>query len=240
VVASDRLLRWLCWILVVLVVVQAVLTYGLHQGWFVKFPDLSPTADLVDRLLASRSIDQQTNTLALIATLGALGVFVIAALLGAVLRPLVSSGSARDVMTVVFLLGGVIGVAAQLVNIGVNQAATYGYCDCGYKAEELIAQDYALGVGWTVQFWLALGAITIVGVGAAVAGRLVAISPLWTTLSYLIAIALFLGIALQLLGQGNFADIVIGITSGIAVPIWAILLARGASRGSPGAEMSAA
>lgn len=234
-VASDRLVRWLCWSLVVLVIISAVFTLGFALGIFYKDP--GPIDDFVARLEAVRQADQAAFPFVLMGSLATFGVFLVATMLGVALRALAPAGGARDVMTTVFIVGGIVGVLAQLANIGVGQVAAFGYCDCGYRVEELIAQDYALFVGWSIQEWLAAGAITIVGVGAALAGRLIDISPAWTTLSYLIAVVLLVAVAVQVVGffihlenidLRQITDLVIGLVAGVAVPIWAILLARGA------------
>lgn len=233
----NRLLRWLCWGLVGFVIVSAVLTLTINQNPFAT--DIPDDTDFVERLALFRGFDRAVYPLALVSSLAAIGVYLIAALLGTTLRHLAPAGAARDVMAAVFVVGGVLGIAAQLLNIGVNTAATFGYCDCGYKTYELIAQDYALTVGWTMQQWLALGAITIVGVGAAIAGQVVNLSRDWRLLSYLIAAGLLVGAALQILNLGAQSSLVVGVVSGIAVPIWAILLAR-STRSNPTSESAPA
>ena len=77
-----------------------------------------------------------------------------------------------------------------------------------------------------MQTWVSTGGLAVVGVGVAVAGRLVDVSPAWRTLSYVIAIGLLLAVVLEIIGQNDYATLVAGITSGILVTIWAILLAR--------------
>lgn len=52
----------------------------------------------------------------------------------------------------------------------------------------------------------------------------------WRLLSYLIALALLVGAALEFIGQGVASRMLVGVTAGIAVPIWAFLLARGSTR----------
>ena len=159
-----------------------------------------------------------------------LGVFLIATVLGAALRVYAAPGSARDVMAVVFVLGGVVGVIAQLMVVGLNQAAAASYCDCGYKNEELIGLFKALDVGFSVQNWLAIGALTIVGVAAALAGWLVNVSAAWRTLSYAIAIGLIVAAALQVINQGDLSTILSGFVAGVLVTIWAVMLALAVPR----------
>jgi hypothetical protein len=153
---------------------------------------------------------------------------------------------ARDALVLLFVVGGVIGVTASLLNIAVANAATFGYCDCGYKTEEVIAQDYALTIGRMAGNWLSIGAVTLVGVGTALAGRLLNFSPSWRLVSYAIALLLLFAAGLRLLAAFVFieafdpfqlSDILTAIAAGILVPIWAILLARGI--GGAGEEVTA-
>ena len=229
-IASDRLLRYLCWALVVLVVASAILTLGLALDLFAKPPDLPSSVDFVDRLLAVRAYDTQVYPVALAAGLAGVGVFLGAALLGAVVRPLAPRGPARDLMTTLFVVGGVIGVVAQLLNIAIAKSGTYDYCDCGYKAQEVISLGYAIGVAVTGQTWLAIAALTIVGLGAAVGGWLINLSPAFRWLAYLIAGLLVVSAVLLFFDYGQWSNTVSGLVAGIAVPIWLVLLARGSRK----------
>jgi hypothetical protein len=152
-------------------------------------------------------------------------------------------------MTLLFVIGGSLGIAANVVDVAVSNAATFGYCDCGFKAEELIAQDYALSIGWTTVNWLSIVAVTLTSIGVAIAGRLLDVSPAWRTLSYLIAVVVLLAVAVRVLAAFVFiaafdpfqvSDLVIAFAAGILVPIWAILLARGVDRTEPMLEPAAA
>jgi hypothetical protein len=235
VVTSVRAIRWLCWALVVLAISSGVISLGFALR--IGAPPPPPEAqDLVVRLLAFRADDMRIFPVVLLNSLAGLGVFLVAAILGSALRRWAPDTPARDAMVLLFVIGGVTGIAANLVNIATSNAATFGYCDCGYKTEELIAQDYALTVGWNMFNWLAIGAVTLVGVGAAVAGRLLDFSPTWRLLSYAIAVLLLFAVALRLVAAFVFiqafdpfqlSDIVTAVGAGILVPIWAILLARG-------------
>lgn len=233
-VTSVRMVRWLCWVLVALAVANAVITLGFALGIGAP-PPPGETVDLVDRLLAFRADDQRIFPVVVLGSLTGLGVFLIAAVLGSALRRWASDTPARDMMVLLFVVGGVTGIAANLLNVAVGNAATFTYCDCGYKTEEVIAQDYALSVGWTVVNWLSIGAVTFVGVGAALAGRLLDFSSTWRLVSYAIAALLLAAVALRLVAAFVFiqafdpfqlSDILTAIAAGILVPIWAVLLAR--------------
>ena len=231
---SVRMIRWLAWALAILAIVNAVITLGFALNIGAP-PPPAENADLVDRLLAFRADDVRIFGVTVLQSLAGLGVFLVAALLGLALRRWAPDTVARDALVLLFVVGGVLGVAANLVNIGVNNAATFGYCDCGYKTEEVIAQNYALVVGWTAVNWLTMGALTFVALGTALAGRLLNLTPAWRLVSYTIALLALFAVALRLVAGFVFievvdpfqlADIMVAIAAGILVPIWAILLAR--------------
>jgi hypothetical protein len=234
VVASIQTVRWLSWALVALAIASGVVSLLIALG--ILFPHVD-VEDLVQRIETFRQNDTRAFPVVLFGSLATLGVFLVGAVLGVALRPWAPPSGLRDTMTLLFVIGGVIGIVAQLVNVAVNQAATFGICDCNYRTEELIGQDYALSVGWAVVNWLAIGAVTMVGVGAAIAGRIIDVSPAWRTLSYLIAIVLLFAVALRIVAAFVFielfdpfqvSDLGIAVAAGILVPIWAILVARGA------------
>jgi hypothetical protein len=239
-VASVRWLRGLCWALVVLAVISAVVSLLFATGILLP-PHDAP--DLVERLILDRTSDTDAFPFVVVGSLATIGVFLIATLIGVALRSWVPAVPRRDAMTMLFVVGGALGIASNLLNIAVGNAATFGYCDCGYKSEEVIGLNYALTVGWTMVRWLSLGALTLVGSGVAVAGGLVSISPAWRTLSYVIAVALLLAVALRVLAAFVFvplfdpfqvSDLVVAFAAGILVPIWAVLLARGTADREPG------
>ena len=237
--ASDRWLRWLCWSLVVLAIVSAAVTL------LSIFGNLYPPhfdEDFVDRLIADRTSDQAAYPFVLIGSLATFGVYVIACILGLVLRTWARPSPMRDVMTVLLVLGGTVGVVSQLINIGVGAEANPFYCDCGYRTEEVIGGFKALQVGWTIVSWLAVGATTLVGIGVGVTGRVIEVSPAWRLLSSVIAIALLVAVLIRVVGSFVFieafdpfqiSDLIVAATAGVLVPIWAILLARGARMPAP-------
>jgi len=233
VIASVRWLRMLCWALVILTVISAVVSVLLALGVLLPFND---AADLVDRLEANRASDTSAFPVLFLGWAATAGVFLVAALLGAALRPWAAAVPLRDTMTVLLVVAGIVGVVANLVSMGLGEAATAGYCDCGYRTEEIIAQNYALNVGRAASDWLSIGAVTLVGLGVAAAGRVVTVSSLWRTLSYLIAIVLILAAVLRALAAFvlieaidpfQISALATALAAGVLVPIWAILLARG-------------
>ncbi len=227
-IASDRVLRLLSWALILFAVVTAALQLTVSQNPFAT--PVADGTDFVDRLLMYRSDDQKVLGLALISGIVGTGLFLVGSLLGIALRRLAPSGAAGDVMAGLFIIGGIAGVVSQLMYLANANLATFGYCDCGYKVYEVIAQDYALSAAYTLQNWVNLGGLVIVAVAAAFAGWVVNLSRDWRILSYLIALGALAGAALHLIGAYQVSDIALGLTAGIAVPIWAFLLARGSGR----------
>jgi hypothetical protein len=239
--ASNRLLRWLCWALVVLTIVSALFTVFFTFGIVVP-PPPPETGDFLTQLEANRLGDQAIFPYVFVESLATLGVFLLAAMLGAALRPRARSVSLRDVMTVLFVVGGSVGVIANAVRIAASNAASFGYCDCGFKTEELIAQDYALTIGFMAFTWLSLVAISLVAIGVAVAGRIIEVSSAWRTLSYVIAIVALLAVGVRVIAAFVFieafdpfqvSDLLTALAAGILVPIWAIMLARGNTDAEP-------
>jgi hypothetical protein len=234
-VANRRKLTWLSWALVILVVISAAVTLLFVVGVLRPPTDAE---DFVDQLLANRTHDQEAFPFVVIGSLATLGVYLIGAMLGVMLRAWAAPTPTRDAMTLVLVFGGVVGIGAQLLNIGVGDAARPFYCDCGYRAEEVIGLDRALNVGWSMVNWLSMGAVAFVGVGIALAGRVVEVSSTWRLVSYAIAAGVLVAVAIRVAGSlvlieafdpFQVSDLIVAVASGILVPIWAILLSRGIS-----------
>ncbi len=233
---EQRNLRLMCWGLAATAVIAAVsqllLTFNIWAG---GPTEPGPTDDLVARLAVFRGNDQEIFPIVLLGSLAALIAFLLIGLIGVAIRDR-AMGSLRDTMVTILVVASVVGVVTQTLAIAVAQAATYAYCDCGFKTEELIGQDYALSLGFTAVNWLTNVAFVLVGIGAAMAGRLIYVSSTWRMLSYAIGVLFVFAILLRVVDMyvhlGNWVpqatDTVTGLTIAILVPIWAILLARGA------------
>jgi hypothetical protein len=235
-VIDQRNLRTLCWALVVLAIVAAALTLMITFAIFVPPPPVEGT-DLVENLLADRLADKAIFPYVFVQSVATAGVFLIAALLGVALRGWAAAGSMRDRMTLLLVIGGALGIGANVLNIAVANVATYDYCDCLYKNEGLISQQWALSLGYASVNWFSIAAVALVGVGVGIAGRLVNVSPTWRTLSLVIAVVILAALVVRTLASFVFisafdpfqvTDLVIAATLAILVPIWAVMLARGA------------
>jgi hypothetical protein len=238
------LLRSLCWTLVVFAVVSAAVSLAFTAGLIVP-QGAEDIVDLVERIAAFRANDAQVYPFALIVSLANAIVFLVVALLGGALRRLVEPGSGRDVMTSTFIVAGVLGVASSLAFIAVTHFSAHEICDCLYREEQYIAQDYAILIGWDVASWLANGALVVVGIAAVLAARLIDAGSAFRTVSYLIAVVLIGATVLRVLNHFlpnmgfdllMILDIVVSLTTGILVPIWAILLARSVADADSGPD----
>ncbi len=238
--ANRGTLRGLSWALVILVVISAAVTLLFEFGPLL--PDADPADDFVDQLQFMRTQDEKAFPFVVIGSLATLGVYLVAAMLGVVLRSWAAPTPTRDAMTILLVVGGVIGIGTQLLNIGAADAARPFLCDCGYRAEEMVGLDRALGVAWSMINWLGIGALSLVAVGVALAGRAVEVSRNWRLLSYVIVAAVLVAVAIRVVAAFVFieafdpfqaSNLIIAVTSGILVPIWAILLARGVSEPEP-------
>ena len=239
-VANRGTLGWLSWLLVVLVLISAAVTLLFEFGPLLPDPD--PADDFVDQLFFMRTQDEAAFPFVVIGSLATLGIYLIAAMLGVVLRAWAAPTPARDGMTLLLVVGGIIGVGSQLMNIGAGDAARPFLCDCGYRAEEMVGLDRALGVAWSMVNWLAIGALSFVAAGVAVAGRVVEVSSTWRALSYAIAAGALLAVALRVVAAFVFieafdpfqvSNLITAVVSAILVPLWARLLARGVREPEP-------
>ncbi len=131
---------------------------------------------------------------------------------------------------------------SQLLYVGAAEVAQgTQYCDCGFIAEELIGRLQVLNVVNGMVTWLIDGSTVLLAVGLlAFAGvaqtarwagslvwltRLVAIVGLATVAWSRVAQPLLVGTSVDL-DYGTIQALLIGLTAGILVPIWALGTAR--------------
>ena len=236
-VANRQTLTWLSWTLVILAVISAAVTLLFVTG-VLRPPPPAGSEDFVDRLQFMRTQDEKAFPFVIVGSLATLGVYLIAAMLGLVLRAWTLPTSTRDAMTLLLVFGGLIGIGSQLLNIGAGDAARPFLCDCGYRAEEQVGLARALDVAWSMINWMTIGAVTFVGIGVALAGRVVQVSSTWRLLSYVIAAGVLVAVAIRVVASLVFieafdpfqvSDLIVAVALGILVPIWAVLLGRGVS-----------
>ena len=188
------------------------------------------TPDVVDGIVASFAWEQSRWPIdfagSLLVALGFLafgGVGVLLARLADV------TDTRRTLIAAAMVFGATLGIASQLFWIGVKPVATSSqYCDCGFRAEEIISRLNTLNVAGSVQTWLNNGAIVALAVGVLMAvglARRAGISRGWAVISYLLVIGAVLSPVLDELHAYPFNLISFLALIGLLIPAWALWLA---------------
>ncbi len=208
-------------------IVGTVLALGVGLDWFVAPPNLADTLDLPGRIAASQPYRDAiwpydfASHLAFVLAFGALA--LASDSIAALGRP----GQGTGVLRVAVLTSGILGVAAGLLYVGANGAANTGYCDCGFKVEETIAQLWALNIFEGGATWLEYGAI-VVGALAVLAASIqipfARSAPTFRGLAWTSAILLIAGVVMTEVVDSQFGQLVTALATGIALPIWVALL----------------
>lgn len=140
------------------------------------------------------------------------------------------AGERGSILATAFLAAGILGAAAQLVYLGAAQlAADPAFCDCGYRAEEVLGRLEALHVAVNQQILLTQVALVAAAVGffaAASLGRAAGWSGWWPILSTAVGAILLAGVAVELLGLELVPELIMLATVGLLIPAWAIGLTR--------------
>jgi hypothetical protein len=140
----------------------------------------------------------------------------------------------RSLIAAAMLVGATMGAASQLFWIGVRPIATDPqFCDCGFRAEEIMSRLMTLNVASGVQAWLINGAIALILIGVlTVAGlvRRAGISAGWVWISYLLVVGAVLVAVLGELRAYPYDLISLPVLTGLLVPAWAVWLAIEAPR----------
>jgi len=138
------------------------------------------------------------------------------------------------------VVGAVLGISAQLIFIGARQVQLdIAYCDCGYKVQEVISQNWAMwliegAVGWLINGAGVAFAVGVVAAGSSLGGT--AMSSGWRLLAWLIGAVLVLSVTVGVLGiEGPIGPLLIGLETGVLIPIWLAWLALRAPRGGENA-----
>ena len=189
-----------------------------------------PKGDFPDRIVADFEFQQSQWPIVFGGTaLYAIG-FLATGGLGPVLARLADPDDARrGLVSAAFLSAGGLGAAAQLIQIGATPVATDPhYCDCGLLAEELMSRLMAFNIVMGIQTWLVSGAIVAAAVGLIAAGGLgqdAGMPSGWRWLSLAIAVLFLIASVMPLFAVSPFDLLMIALTAGILLPIWAIWLA---------------
>jgi hypothetical protein len=228
----QRLARMLSWTTAISFFVAALIVVLLQLG--VTGPE-EPTRripDLVDSILqffrdesAAWPQDLASRILFMVGFVGVIG-------LGLVVRRFVGRDDPRaTVVAGSFSLAGGLGIVAELVTIGVKQAAIDPtYCQCKYAPEQVISRWQTLGQVETAEEWLFYGGFLLWAVGIFVLSRLAierALFPRgWGYLGYLIAALFILGIVSAAFDLELVFNVTVAVGAGVLIPIWVVWLAR--------------
>ncbi len=159
-------------------------------------PEFAKGADLPSRILATLENQSERFAWVLAATLLAAASFALLAALGPVLRRAFrGSEPQRSLITGTLLMGGIIGVIAELGFIGGQAVASDAtYCECAFKDAQLIARSGLLDLISSVQSWLTYGAVVIFAIGflaiASAARQTEGVPRAWGALSVLLGVLL--------------------------------------------------
>jgi hypothetical protein len=133
--------------------------------------------------------------------------------------------------------GGIIAAIASVIPIGaVNASVWQLYCDCGFRATEIVAGVWAQMVAEDVGVWLGrfAGIVLAVTLLALTRDARALLSPTLRTWTYITAIALVLAPVLgatEITGDPLEEELVSAITGAVLVPVWAVWLARSVDEG---------
>jgi hypothetical protein len=223
----------LSWVVAVSFFLAVVLQFVDRLNLVATPPDL-PTSNMVERSLATVDYRQAIWPVFLWTNLlFAVGFGAIAAFAGALLGAL---GRRLAVFGALAAVGGTIGAISSIIPIGsVDSAVWLGYCDCGFKEQEIISQIWATMVAQDISVWLVRAAGVTLAVAVIVFlrdGREVLTQPLraW---SYLTVIGLVAAPVLGVISPerlGDIADLLTAAVAAILVPVWAIWLGRSIDR----------
>lgn len=186
--------------------------------------------DFVDEVLAGFAWEQERWPVEFAATALFAAGFVALGGLGTLLAGLAERGDARRTLVPgAFLGAGGLGLAAQLLWLGVKPIATNPQlCECGLREEEIISRLMILNVAGDTQIWMVIGAIFLTTIGAvliAPVGQRAGMPVGWVWLPLAIAILALIATVLHVL-QAFPADwTVVLVAIGIVVPIWALWIA---------------
>lgn len=205
-------------------VLNAVLAFNLTGD-----PPPEPP-DVIDGIIANFTWEQSRWPIDFAGTLLAALGFLMFGAVGALLARLADVTDARrTVIAAAMVIGATLGMASQLLWIGVKPvAADPQFCDCGFRSEEIISRLNTLNIASSIQAWLNNGAIVALAIGVLLAVGLVrraGISVGWVWLSYLLVIGAVLTPVLGELHAEPYDLISFLALVTLLIPGWALWLA---------------
>jgi hypothetical protein len=211
-----------------------------------------PESRLPDRILADVQNQSQRFPWILVATLAAaVGFAAIAGLAPVLRRALGATDWRASVLTGGLVVGGAIGIVAELGFLGGQIVASDPtYCDCDFADIQLISRSGLLDLVSTVQIWLLAGCLVLFGAGLFAAVRAARESPAapgrWATLTALLAAVLVIVgiwiVGFPLLANAMALHVDVNAITGlpslivllVLVPWWALWLRAWLARAAPG------
>jgi hypothetical protein len=225
--------RILAWVIGVSFLLGAVLQLVLAFDLLGPPPERLP--DFIGWTVAYYGWLQSQWPVVLAATV-AFGIgFAALGLMGPMIGRLADSVDARrSLVSAAFLGAGGIGLASQLLWLGVFPATTSPqYCDCGFMAEEIMSREMIQTAALGVQRWMIVGAVVLLVPGylaAGTLGREAGMPVAWWWVSVSIAVLAVVLAVLAVAEAYPFDVLVIALVAGLLTPIWAIWLARRAAQ----------
>jgi heme/copper-type cytochrome/quinol oxidase subunit 1 len=219
----------LSWVVAITFLLAVVLQLVDRLNLFVTPPDISASANMVDRALTLAPYRQAVWPLFLWMNLlfaigfAALVVFGRALAAQAGNRALATFGSLVTV-------GGIVGVVTSVIPIGaVDSSVWLQYCDCGFKDTEIVSQQWATTIAMDIANWL----LRVVGVTLAIAlvdfvrSGTTAVPAALRTWSYLTALVLVVAPVLGVIARfDDIPDWLTALAAGVLVPVWAVWAGR--------------
>ena len=202
-------------------VLQAVIAFELLG------PRPGGGVDFIDEVLAGFRWEQERWPIEFAATALYAAGFIALGALGTLLAGLAAPSDARrSLVRAAFLGSAGVGLASQLLWLGVKPIATNPeLCECGLRAEEIMSRLMILNATDGTLTWMTTGAILLAAIGAvlvAPVGRRVGMPIAWVWLSVAIAILGPLAAVLRAFETYPVDVVVIIAVAGIVVPIWAL------------------
>ena len=238
--------RW-AWLLAATFLVATVVVLLVNLNITAPAPQFADDASLPDIIFANFAAAREAWLQDMgSSVLYALGFLAIAAL-GPILRALLDRSDPRATrVAVLFLIAGTIGILSQIIYVGGKEVATAPYyCDCDYLADQLISRGVVLDAIVGIQAWMVDAFSFLFAVGLLAAAAL-ASAKAWPAgfvrasqglaILGLASVAWNRVVVTLLVNADVHIDYpriglaILAVIAGVAVPVWAAMLARTLTR----------
>jgi len=224
-----RLVRWLAWSVGLLFLVGTVFQLVDFFNLYTTPPDLPESLNMVDFRLAVQDYRVAIWPIFLLGNLATGVGFMAVTALGVALAGRLAGDDPHRVGIAAGLgMAGIFGAVAQLLIIGVTQPTIdNGYCDCGFKETEIVAQIWGQQLAESASRWLTNTALVLAAVGVVAAGRAFRerMPTSWGIFSWLTAIGMVAAAVIPFLRINPDLDVwILVVVAGVLVPIWALWL----------------